>query len=63
MAFGGVLRHFILGGDKLHADDDKRQLTVITDDERPFVLYGGEQQVRRKQKAGRSTGRTRRKVK
>ncbi|GIL02143.1 MAG: manganese transporter [Alphaproteobacteria bacterium] len=63
MAFGGVLRHFILGADELHADDDKRQLTVITDDERPFVLYGGEQQVRRKQKAGRGAGRAKRRTK
>jgi manganese/iron transport system ATP-binding protein len=38
-AFGGVLRHFVLGGDDLHDDDDTRQLTVITDDERPFVVY------------------------
>ena len=39
-AFGGVLRHFVLGGNDLHDDDDRRQVTVITDDERPFVLYG-----------------------
>lgn len=39
-AFGGVLRHFILGGNELHDDDDTRQVTVLTDDERPFVLYG-----------------------
>lgn len=38
--FGGVLRHFILGGADLHDDDDARQVTVITDDERPFVVYG-----------------------
>lgn len=38
--FGGVLRHYILGGADLHDDDDTRQVTVITDDERPFVLYG-----------------------
>ena len=40
-AFGGVLRHFILGGSDLHhdEDDDKRQVTVISDDERPFVIY------------------------
>ena len=38
--FGGVLRHFVLGGTDLHHDDDdKRQVTVITDDERPFVIY------------------------
>ena len=39
-AFGGVLRHFILGGETLHDDDDSRQVTVLTDDERPFVIYG-----------------------
>ncbi len=41
-AFGGVLRHFVLGGADLHDDDDGRQVTVITDDERPFVIYGDE---------------------
>ncbi|MEM8753124.1 MAG: manganese/iron ABC transporter ATP-binding protein, partial [Pseudomonadota bacterium] len=38
-AFGGVLRHFVLGGADLHDDEDGRQVTVISDDERPFVLY------------------------
>ena len=37
--FGGVLRHFVLGGTDLHDDEDARQVTVITDDERPFVIY------------------------
>ena len=39
-AFGGVLRQFILGGAELHQDADARQVTVLTDDERPFVIYG-----------------------
>ena len=39
-AFGGVLRHFVLGGTDLHDDDDRREVRVITDDERPFVIYG-----------------------
>lgn len=39
-AFGGVLRHFVLGGDHLHEDDDRRRLSVFTDDERPLVFYG-----------------------
>ncbi|MBA3326209.1 MAG: manganese/iron ABC transporter ATP-binding protein [Rhodobacteraceae bacterium] len=40
-AFGGALRHFVLGGPALHHDDaDQRRLTVISDDERPFVIYG-----------------------
>jgi len=43
LAFGGVLRHFVLGGADLHDDDDSRQIRVITDDERPFVVYGDEQ--------------------
>jgi manganese/iron transport system ATP-binding protein len=42
IAFGGVLRHFVLGGSDLHDDDDARQIRVITDDERPFVVYGEE---------------------
>jgi manganese/iron transport system ATP-binding protein len=39
-AFGGVLRHFTLGGADLHDDDDAREVQIITDDERPFVFYG-----------------------
>ncbi|WP_275477450.1 manganese/iron ABC transporter ATP-binding protein [Falsirhodobacter sp. alg1] len=39
-AFGGVLRHFTLGGGDLHHDDDSREVRIITDDERPFVQYG-----------------------
>ncbi|WP_394154852.1 manganese/iron ABC transporter ATP-binding protein [Loktanella salsilacus] len=40
LAFGGVLRHFTLGGRELHNDDDSREVRIITDDERPFVHYG-----------------------
>ena len=39
IAFGGVLRHFVLGGSDLHDDEDRRQVTVISDDERPLALY------------------------
>jgi manganese/iron transport system ATP-binding protein len=39
-AFGGVLRHFTLGGSDLHEDDDTREISILTDDERPFVQYG-----------------------
>ena len=40
LAFGGVLRHFVMHGEDLHDDEeDKRRLTVISDDERPFVIY------------------------
>jgi manganese/iron transport system ATP-binding protein len=45
-AFGGVLRNFQLGGPALHQDDDQRRLTVLTDDERPLVLYGDRQSGR-----------------
>lgn len=39
-AFGGVLRHVTLGGTDLHDDEDAREVTIMTDDERPFVQYG-----------------------
>lgn len=39
-AFGGVLRHFRLESHDLHEDDDRRGVTVLTDDERPVVFYG-----------------------
>ncbi len=42
-AFGGVLRHFTIGGADLHDDDDERQISIITDDERPLVHYGDQQ--------------------
>ncbi|MHC9237444.1 manganese/iron ABC transporter ATP-binding protein [Pseudooceanicola sp. 502str34] len=38
-AFGGVLRQFTLGGSALHEDDDGREVSILTDDERPFVQY------------------------
>lgn len=43
-AFGGVLRRHVLGGADLHedAETDTRSVTVLTDDERPFVIYGDE---------------------
>ena len=39
-AFGGMLRHHQLFGSDLHDDSDERGITVLTDDERPLVLYG-----------------------
>ena len=45
-AFGGVLRHFVLGGTDLHDDDDKREVTILTDDERPLVIYDDEARTR-----------------
>lgn len=40
LAFGGMLRHIHLEGRDLHDDEDPRSVMVITDDERPLVLYG-----------------------
>lgn len=45
LAFGGVLRHFVLGGAALHDDADHRSLDLFTDDERPAVFY--DQRARR----------------
>ncbi|MBO9456480.1 manganese/iron ABC transporter ATP-binding protein [Paracoccus sp. R12_1] len=45
-AFGGVLRHFTLGGDALHEDQDTRNVTIFSDDERPLVHYGDQTQTR-----------------
>ena len=44
-AFGGVLRHFTLSGDTLHDDEDAREVTIFTDDERPLVQYGSKTQL------------------
>ena len=38
--FGNKLRHHQLFGHALHDDEDTRELTVLTDCERPLVLYG-----------------------
>lgn len=43
-AFGGVLRHFTLGGEALHDDEDARSITIFSDDERPLVQYGDKTQ-------------------
>lgn len=51
LAFGGVLRHFTLGGDALHDDGDTRQVTILTDDERPFVQYGERTQTKESDEA------------
>ncbi|WEJ33159.1 manganese/iron ABC transporter ATP-binding protein [Devosia sp. SD17-2] len=51
-AFGGVLRHFVLGGAGLHDDDDPRRLSVLTDDERPLVLYGENGKMTHQQSSG-----------
>ncbi|MEG9863037.1 MAG: manganese/iron ABC transporter ATP-binding protein [Parvularculales bacterium] len=44
-AFGGVLRHLTLSGTTLHEDSDGREVTILTDDERPFVQYGEKTQT------------------
>lgn len=43
-AFGGMLREHQLVGPQIHKDEDTRGVTVLTDDERPLVLYGREGQ-------------------
>lgn len=51
-AFGGMLRRHHLIGDDLHDDEDARGVMVLTDDERPLVLYGeeGGQQIKQRRK-------------
>lgn len=39
-AFGGVLKHIRLPSSEIHEDDDDRNITILTDDERPAVFYG-----------------------
>ena len=46
LTFGGVLRHFVLAGSGLHDDDDPRQITVLSDDERPLVMYGDKDKMK-----------------
>ncbi len=45
IAFGGVLRHFVLGGETLHEDADARRVEVFTDDERAAVFYDDRHQT------------------
>ena len=47
--FGGALRHFVLAGPDLHDDDDPRHISVLTDDERPLVMYGEKGKMTTKQ--------------
>lgn len=51
-AFGGVLRHFVFGGTDLHDDEDARQISVFTDDERPLIMYGEEDNMEHKSVQG-----------
>jgi len=44
-AFGGVLRHLVIGGKDLHDDKDSRTVSILTDDERPLVTYDGKHQT------------------
>lgn len=43
--FGGVLRHFVLGADEADpmVPDRRRAIGVLSDDERPFIVYDDEQ--------------------
>ena len=43
--FEGVLRHLTIPAQTLHTDGDQRNVTILTDDERPFVQYGDEVQT------------------
>lgn len=49
--FGGSLRHFTLNGTTLHHDEDTRELTILTDDERPFVQYDGKAMTTHQEKS------------
>ncbi|MCT4555305.1 MAG: manganese/iron ABC transporter ATP-binding protein [Pelagimonas sp.] len=55
LAFGGVLRQFTLGGSDLHDDEDAREISIFTDDERPFVQYGDKTQKTEREAAGPET--------
>jgi manganese/iron transport system ATP-binding protein len=56
-AFGGKLRHFVLGGAALHRDDtDRRQVTVLTDDERPFVIYSEDEAIAERRRQAQTEG-------
>jgi len=48
-AFGGVLRHLVLG-DAAAEPGRRRAVGVLTDDERPFILYEGAQPPRAAQR-------------
>lgn len=41
-AFGGMLRHHQIAPTTIHRDSDQRSVTVLTDDERPVVFYGND---------------------
>ena len=56
--FGGALRHFVLAGAGLHDDDDPRHISVLTDDERPLVLYGSEGKEIQQKSTGMPTEKT-----
>jgi len=41
-AFGGVLRHFVLGSSGLTPSGKRRAVGILSDDERPFIVYDGD---------------------
>jgi manganese/iron transport system ATP-binding protein len=45
IAFGGVLRHFVIGGSDLNNDENTRKISVITDDEKPFFVYNDDGKI------------------
>jgi len=58
ITFGGALRHFVLAGAGLHSDDDPRHISVLTDDERPLVMYGAEGQEIHQKSSGMPGAKT-----
>ena len=44
LAFGGVLRHFVIEENDLKNDKKMRNISVITDDEKPLVFYSDDQE-------------------
>ncbi|QKP78708.1 manganese/iron ABC transporter ATP-binding protein [Methyloligella sp. GL2] len=54
--FGGVLRHFVLGDQRQAPGAPGEAVTVISDDERPLVVYGDE--GRKHGNAARADGET-----
>lgn len=58
LTFGGALRHFVLAGAGLHDDDDQRHVSVLTDDERPLVMYGLEGRQVHQQSASAAPAKT-----
>lgn len=46
LSFGGMLRHLNVSSSQLHNDTDNRSVTILSDDERPLVLYGKDDEAK-----------------